>query len=119
MYKPLLTFTAILSSTTLLTVKSVKAQITDTSKIAFQLGQVNILGTIDTLRANKLNSEVMNHYNRLDVSQARIHYRPVRLCRRLQRAGQEKNFRRGKRRGHQASRGAPFRRRKVERGFVR
>jgi len=70
MYKPLLTFTAILSSTTLLTVKSVKAQITDTSKIAFQLGQVNILGTIDTLRANKLNSEVMNHYNRLDVSQA-------------------------------------------------
>lgn len=48
----------------------VKAQETDTTKRVFKLGQVNILGTKDSLRANKLNSATINRYNRLTVSNA-------------------------------------------------
>lgn len=46
------------------------AQTTDTSKHVFQLGQVNIIGTKDSLRSNKLSSGTINLYNRLDVSHA-------------------------------------------------
>jgi hypothetical protein len=49
---------------------SATAQTADTSKHVFQLGQVNIIGTKDSLRSNKLSSGIINLYNRLDVSHA-------------------------------------------------
>ncbi|EDM38625.1 TonB-dependent outer membrane receptor, putative [Pedobacter sp. BAL39] len=42
----------------------------DTSKRVFQLGQVNILGLRDSLRANRLNTTQLNLHNRYDVSHA-------------------------------------------------
>ncbi|WPU93046.1 TonB-dependent receptor [Mucilaginibacter sabulilitoris] len=49
---------------------NLKAQQTDTAKHVFQLGQVNIIGTRDSLRSDKLNSATINRYNRLTVSNA-------------------------------------------------
>jgi iron complex outermembrane receptor protein len=46
------------------------AQTTDTGKRVFQLGQVTIKGTRDSLKSNKLNAASINLYNRLTVSQA-------------------------------------------------
>ncbi|MCS3732103.1 TonB-dependent receptor plug domain-containing protein [Mucilaginibacter dorajii] len=46
------------------------AQVADTSKHVFQLGQVNIIGTKDSLRSNKLSAGTLNLYNRYDVSHA-------------------------------------------------
>lgn len=46
------------------------AQERDTSKRVFQLGQINIIGTKDSLRSNKLRSGTLNLYNRYDVSHA-------------------------------------------------
>lgn len=46
------------------------AQQADTGKRVFQLGQVNIIGTKDNLRSNKLGAGSISLYNRLDVSQA-------------------------------------------------
>jgi len=46
------------------------AQETETGKRVFQLGQVNITGTKDSLRADKIGSGTINLYNRTDVAQA-------------------------------------------------
>jgi iron complex outermembrane receptor protein len=46
------------------------AQVTDTGKRVFQLGQVTITGVRDSLHSNKLNASTINLYNRLDVAQA-------------------------------------------------
>ena len=46
------------------------AQDRDTSKHIFRLGQVNIIGTKDSLRSDKLSSGTINRYNRLTVSSA-------------------------------------------------
>ncbi|SHM01519.1 TonB-dependent receptor plug domain-containing protein [Mucilaginibacter sp. OK098] len=54
---------------TLVTIKA-NAQKTDTGKRVFQLGQVTIKGTRDSLKSNKLNAASINLYNRLTVSQA-------------------------------------------------
>lgn len=42
----------------------------DTGKHIFQLGQVSIIGTKDSLRSNSLNTGTLNLYNRTDVSHA-------------------------------------------------
>jgi iron complex outermembrane receptor protein len=47
-----------------------KAQVRDTAKHVFKLGQINITGTKDSLRSDKLSSGTINLYNRLDVSHA-------------------------------------------------
>jgi len=47
-----------------------KAQETDTPKHVFQLGQVNIIGTKDSLRSDKLSAGTINRYNRLTVANA-------------------------------------------------
>jgi len=46
------------------------AQLTDTSKRSFQLGEVNIMGIKDSLRSGRLNSTQLNLYNKYDVSHA-------------------------------------------------
>jgi len=46
------------------------AQVADTGKHIFQLGQVSILGTRDSLRSNSLSAGALNLYNRTDVSHA-------------------------------------------------
>lgn len=46
------------------------AQTADTSKHIFQLGQVSIIGTKDSLRSNSLSAGTINLYNRTDVSHA-------------------------------------------------
>lgn len=51
-------------------VAEVKAQTADTSKHVFQLGQVIINGTRDSLHSDKLNANAINAYNRMDVSHA-------------------------------------------------
>jgi iron complex outermembrane receptor protein len=51
--------------------KNATSQAVDTAKNRiFKLGQVNIIGTKDSLRTNQLNSGTINLYNRLDVSHA-------------------------------------------------
>ncbi|MES2810242.1 MAG: TonB-dependent receptor [Bacteroidota bacterium] len=70
MTRHLLALITILFSLTLWTITSAKAQTADTSGRVFQLGQVNIAGKRDSLKANKISSEIINRYNRLDVSQA-------------------------------------------------
>ncbi|MDN3549387.1 TonB-dependent receptor plug domain-containing protein [Mucilaginibacter aquaedulcis] len=47
-----------------------RAQNADTSRHVFQLGQVNIIGTRDSLRSDKLGAGTINRYNRLTVSNA-------------------------------------------------
>lgn len=46
------------------------AQVGDTAKRSFQLGQVNIVGIRDSLRSGRLNSSQLNLYNKYDVSHA-------------------------------------------------
>ena len=66
MKKPLLLATTLVFLSHL----NVKAQRADTAKHVFQLGQVNIIGTKDSLRSDKLSSGTINRYNRLTVSNA-------------------------------------------------
>ncbi|MDN5287491.1 MAG: TonB-dependent receptor [Mucilaginibacter sp.] len=66
MKKPLL----LVASIIFLSHLNLKAQQTDTAKHVFQLGQVNIIGTKDSLRSDKLSSGTVNRYNRLTVSNA-------------------------------------------------
>jgi iron complex outermembrane receptor protein len=69
MKKPLLLITTVLVSLTLPHL-DLKAQETDTAKHVFQLGQVNIIGTKDSLRSDKLTAGTINRYNRLTVANA-------------------------------------------------
>ncbi|RYZ97362.1 MAG: TonB-dependent receptor, partial [Sphingobacteriaceae bacterium] len=62
--------TLLLLSLSICFAKNSTAQDIDTGKHIFQLGQVNILGTKDSLRADKLNVGTINLYNRTDVAQA-------------------------------------------------
>jgi iron complex outermembrane receptor protein len=68
MKKPLLLIITALVST--LSHLSLKAQESDTAKHVFQLGQVNIIGTKDSLRSDKLTAGTINRYNRLTVANA-------------------------------------------------
>ena len=68
MKKPLLLIITALVST--LSHLNLKAQETDTAKHVFQLGQVNIIGTKDSLRSDKLTAGTINRYNRLTVANA-------------------------------------------------
>jgi iron complex outermembrane receptor protein len=68
MKKPLLLVITALVST--LSHLNLKAQETDTAKHVFQLGQVNIIGTKDSLRSDKLSAGTINRYNRLTVANA-------------------------------------------------
>ena len=68
MKKPLLLIITVLVST--LSHLNLKAQETDTAKHVFQLGQVNIIGTKDSLRSDKLSAGTINRYNRLTVANA-------------------------------------------------
>lgn len=68
MKKPLLLIITVLVST--LSHLNLKAQETDTAKHVFQLGQVNIIGTKDSLRSDKLTAGTINRYNRLTVANA-------------------------------------------------
>lgn len=47
---------------------SVKAQVNDTAKRIFKLGEVRINGTKDSLRSDKISAGTINLYNRVDVS---------------------------------------------------
>jgi iron complex outermembrane receptor protein len=69
MKKTLHTFTVIAAMIFYLG-SSAEAQTSDTSKRVFKLGQVNIIGTKDSLKSDKLTSSDINLYNRLDVSHA-------------------------------------------------
>jgi iron complex outermembrane receptor protein len=57
-------------SVSFLFVASVNAQVADTGKRIFHLGQVTITGTRDSLKSNKLNASAISLYNKLDVSHA-------------------------------------------------
>lgn len=46
------------------------AQVADTGRHIFQLGEVSILGTKDSLKSNSLGAGTLNLYNRTDVSHA-------------------------------------------------
>jgi len=69
MKKPILIFLSLLITINGLML-SASAQTNDTSKHVFRLGQVTITGTKDSLRSNKLNSNTIDLYNRMDVSHA-------------------------------------------------
>jgi iron complex outermembrane receptor protein len=66
MKKPLRLIITVLVST--LSHLNIKAQETDTVKHIFQLGQVNIIGTKDSLRSDKLSAGTINRYKRLTDS---------------------------------------------------
>lgn len=69
MKKPLLFITSCVLASTF-AVNRANAQSADTSKHVFQLGQVSIAGTKDTLISNSLGASTINLYNRTDVSHA-------------------------------------------------
>jgi iron complex outermembrane receptor protein len=68
--KALLLSSFILFSLSISFLPGLKAQETESGKRVFQLGQVNITGTRDSLRANKISAGTINLYNRTDVAQA-------------------------------------------------
>lgn len=49
---------------------NLQAQQPDSIKQVFQLGQINILGISDSLKTNKVNSDLISLHNRQDVAQA-------------------------------------------------
>ncbi|GAA4324421.1 TonB-dependent receptor [Mucilaginibacter gynuensis] len=70
MNKNLLLKSLILLFALFLTSLKTYAQLADTGKHVFQLGQVNIIGAKDSLQSNKLSAGTLNQYNRYDVSHA-------------------------------------------------
>jgi iron complex outermembrane receptor protein len=68
--KALLLSSFILFSLSISFLPGLKAQETESGKRIFPLGQVNITGTRDSLRANKISAGTINLYNRTDVAQA-------------------------------------------------
>ncbi|MEO6149366.1 MAG: TonB-dependent receptor plug domain-containing protein, partial [Mucilaginibacter sp.] len=68
-FQPLATILA-LTFLTLIFNADANAQVSDTGRHIFRLGQVTITGTKDSLRSDKINAATINLYNRLNVGQA-------------------------------------------------